>query len=117
MRRFLLAVLLLGSLAALAFVVFFTSPERTSARIVFFGGLFLASSLIAFLVAYWLSFRLFRSRRFQGSVGRATMLALPIGFGTAVTAWLQSMRALSLLSALVLLFFVTAAEYVSVPRR
>ena|SRR3990170_4797924 len=117
MRRFLMILLLLGSYAALAFVVVRTSPEQTSARVAFFAGLFLAASMTAFVIAYMLSFRLYHSRRFQGSLGRAMMLALPIGMGTAVTAWLQSMRALSLLSALVLLIFVTAAEYISVPRR
>ncbi|TAK34947.1 MAG: hypothetical protein EPO21_07935 [Chloroflexota bacterium] len=117
MRRFLMTVLILGSYAVLTFVVFFTSPEQSSARLVFFVGLFLASTLTALVIAHRLSFRFYRYRRFQGSLGRSVLLALPVGMGTAVAAWLQSMRALSLLSALVLLVFVTAAEYVSVPRR
>ena len=114
---FFMLALIAASFGGLAYAVVSTSPDDLVHRVALFGALFAAASSTAMLVAYVLSFRMYVFRRFHGDMARSAMQAIPIGMAVAVAAWLQSMRALSVVSGVILLLILTVAEYVTLPAR
>ena|SRR3989304_5810361 len=116
-QLFLMTLLILASYCGLIFLVVRTTPDELVSRLALFAALFCAVSFTAMLVAYLLSFRLYSFRRFHGDMGRASMQAFPFGLSAVVAAWLQSMRALSWLSGLILMAVLVASAYVTLPGR
>ena len=85
--------------------------------LVFFVSLFVALSSTSILLAYAFSFKMFKLKRYQGELWRATGQGLPIGMLVTVSLFLQSLRVLSTVVGIILIAIVVALEFLMLPRR
>ncbi len=84
--------------------------------LVFFVSFFALSST-SILLAYAFSFKMFKLKRYQGELWRATGQGLPIGMLVTVSLFLQSLRVLSTVVVIILIAIVVALEFLMLPRR
>lgn len=103
--------------AGLAYTVLNISPEGVAGRILFFGLLYVALLGTFGLAAYSLSFRLFASKIYRGNAIRSTQQGALLATFALVALLLQAMRALSTMTALILLVAFVVAGFVAFGRK
>lgn len=97
-------------------VIIFTSPDTLASRFLFFASFFLALVATFWLLLYWLSFRIYSSKRFQGNLGRSLLQGIPPSLMLVAALWLRSLRVFNLIIGIVLVVLMLAAEYALLPR-
>lgn len=114
-------LLLLGAFAAGGWTAWIATISLTSPALVWHQLAFFVSWVLAWwgtlaIVAWGMSLKLFVQRRYRGSVSFALRQGLPPALVLGALAWLQSLRAISLAMAVILVGLALIAEFLLWPR-
>ncbi len=114
-EKFLLCSLTFVSLigwGAFGALIARTTPETFVARLFFFAILFVSASFTCSSLAYYLTLRIANLNRREGRLRLSILLGIPPAAATVAAMWLQSLRALGLVSGLILLGAALVAELI-----
>ncbi len=101
----------------LAYTIFNINPDGALNRILFFALFYVAMLGTFSLGAYFLSFRLFASKMYRGNASRSSQQGLVLATFVLVASLLQVTRALSVMTALILLAALAVAGFVILSRK
>lgn len=112
----LLILLVLGGWLSLGLVVIWSGPEPLLSRVLFYALLSVATLATGAVIAYGLSGRVFLFKRDRGRVGLSLAQGLPLCFAVTFAAWLQGLRLLGLVNAIILIGLFAMLEYALLPK-